>query len=271
MVHPIFHKLARKFPELYVTLQQADVRIEPAQFLRNSLISALGAAIAASISLFFFLSSFNKPLWLILFLGPLIYALAFFNLISLPRVKVIKLKKEIDKDIIFAGKFLIIEIGSGVPIYQALKNVSVDYDCIGTYFKKIVDDIDIGTGVEEAITKAIIINPSESFQKVMWQIVNSIQTGADITLSMSAVLEQISRKQLIEVERYGKKLNPLAMFYLMIAVIFPSLGMVMVVVMVSFVDLKLTLSTLLGIAAGITFMQYMFYSVITSVRPAVDL
>lgn len=271
MVSTLFHKLARKFPELYITLQQADISMEPAAYVQKISLQSIGIAIGASISTFFFLSAFHKPVWLVFFIFPFLLVMSFVNQIKQPNLIIIKKKKEIEKDIIFAGKFLIVEIRSGVPIYQALKNISTDYDGIGLYFKKIIDDIDIGTSVEEAITKAVLRNPSESFQKVMWQVVNSIQTGADITLSLSTVLEQISKKQLVEVERYGKKLNPIAMFYLMTAVIFPSLGMVMVVVLVSFLDIQLRLGTLIGIALCITFLQYMFYSVIVSARPAVDI
>ena len=51
-------------------------------------------------------------------------------------------------------------------------------------------------------------------------------------------------QQQIEVKEYGRKLNPLAMFYMMIAVIVPSLGMTMLVVLATFVGLKLSLLVL---------------------------
>ncbi|HLP79610.1 MAG TPA: type II secretion system F family protein [Acidobacteriota bacterium] len=271
MVHPFFHYVARKFPNLYVTLQQAEMQYEPAIYIRKILSQAVAMALAITLSCAMILSVFKKPFWPLIIILPLFFCLSFLNMLKMPDVVVMRKRKDIDKDILFVGKFLIVEIKSGVPIYDALKNIARDYDGIGKYFKKIVDDVDVGTSVEEAITKAIVLNPSENFQKVMWQIVNSIQTGADISISLTTVLDQINKKQLIEVERYGKKLNPIAMFYLMIAVIFPSLGMVMVVVLISFADLKLSLSALLGIALVVTSFQYMFFSIIKGARPAVDM
>jgi len=150
-------------------------------------------------------------------------------------------------------------------------NIAENYGGIGRYFKKIVDDIDLGTETEDAINNAILTNPSDNFRKVLWQLSNSLRTGADISHSLDSVLDQIGRKQIIEVERYGKKLNPIAMFYLMMAVIIPSLGMVMGVVFASFVNIHLPLAALLVIAILFGFFQFMFYATIKSNRPAVEM
>lgn len=197
--------------------------------------------------------------------------MTFFYLLKLPDVIILRKSKQIDKEIVFAGKFMIVELNSGIPLYQVLKNIAENYGGIGDYFKRMIHDIDLGTGVEEAINKSILLNPSENFRKVMWQVSNSIRTGADVSHSLDGVLEQIIRQQQIEVERYGKKLNPIAMFYLMMAVILPSLGMVMGVVFASFMDIQLRLPALLFIAFVLGIFQFIFYAVIKSNRPAVDM
>jgi hypothetical protein len=46
------------------------------------------------------------------------------------------------------------------------------------------------------------------------------------------------KEQKISVQDYGKKLNPLAMFYMMIAIIIPSLGVTMIVVLATFLGLN---------------------------------
>ena len=88
--------------------------------------------------------------------------------------------------------------------------------------------------------------------------------------SLGSVLEQIAREQTIEVNRYGKKLNPLAMFYMIIAVILPSLGVTMLVVLSSFVQFELNLTIFLILAGLLAFVQFMFLSMIKFSRPAID-
>ena len=84
------------------------------------------------------------------------------------------------------------------------------------------------------------------------------------------MLEQIAKEQTIEVSKYGRKLNPLAMFYMIIAVILPSLGMTMMIVLSSFIELHLSLTILILIALFLGFVQFMFLSMIKFSRPAIE-
>jgi flagellar protein FlaJ len=96
-----------------------------------------------------------------------------------------------------------------------------------------------------------------------------LKTGSDISESLKAVVEQITREQIIEIQTYAKKLNPLAMFYMIIAVILPSLGITMLIVLSSFVSISLDLTILIAIAVMLGLLQLMFYAIIKSSRPAV--
>ena len=129
----------------------------------------------------------------------------------------------------------------------------------------------MGTSLEEALNETIKTNPSYQLRKVLWQIVNSLKTGSDIVISLKAVIDSIVREQVIAVEEYGKKLNPLAMFYMVIGIIIPTLGVTMLVVLSTFISIKIDLTILIIISLGIAFLQLMFLSIIKSSRPAVEI
>ena len=74
----------------------------------------------------------------------------------------------------------------------------------------------------------------------------------------------------IEISEYGRKLNPLAMFYMLMAVVVPTLGITLLTIMAIFVGIKLELIHLLAIAGMIGFMQFMFVAIISSSRPAIE-
>ena len=124
--------------------------------------------------------------------------------------------------------------------------------------------------MEDALTEAVEYIPSDNFRRLLWQILNSIRTGSDISKSLESVLDQIAREQIIEVDKYSKRLNPFAMFYMIIAVILPSLGVTMLVVLSSFIDFELNLTIFLVIAFLLAFVQFMFLSMIKFSRPAID-
>ena len=185
-------------------------------------------------------------------------------------VKIKKIDKEINKEIIFAGRFLVVELQSGVTLYQGLKNMKKSYPVVGSYLMEIINKVNIGTTMEDAVTEAIEYCPSDALQKILWQISNSIRTGSDVAEPLTTVVETLLKEQQILVNEYGKKLNPLAMFYMLIAIIAPSLGVTMLTIVSIFIGLKLNLVVLLGIAVGIGFVQFMFVTMVNSIRPPVE-
>jgi predicted neutral ceramidase superfamily lipid hydrolase len=99
---------------------------------------------------------------------------------------------------------------------------------------------------------------------------NSLKTGTEVGTALNSVIDQIVREQAISVQEYGKKLNPLAMFYMTISIIVPSLGITMLVILATFIGLKVTMPVLLVLAMMIAFVQFMFLSLVRSSRPSIS-
>jgi len=268
---PFFDRIARRFPQLDMKLTKAGIHDTTAEFIRKVFIVAFLYTTMLNIAFFFVLVKM-KTLVLILFaVFPLSFIILFFYFIKIPEMKIVKRKKEIDKELVFAGRFLLIELASGVPLYDSLKNIARTYPSTGSVFQHIVDKVNMGTTMEKALQEAVEESPSENCQKVLWQIINSLQTGSDAVLSLRSIIDQIAKEQLIEVNKYGKKLNPLAMFYMMIAIIVPSLGIAMLVVLSSLMSFSINLPALFGITAFLGFIQFMFITMVKSARPSVEL
>ncbi|MBR9677208.1 type II secretion system F family protein [Candidatus Woesearchaeota archaeon] len=206
-----------------------------------------------------------------LFLLPILVLIIFTYLLKIPDARIIKAQKNVGREIVFATRFLLIEIESGVALYNAMTNISKNYEQVGKYFSDLINKVDLGTKMEDALSEAVELAPSEDLKKIFWQIMNSLSTGADITHSLKAIIAQIVREQQIAVKEYSRKLNPLAMFYMMMAVIVPSLGVTMMVILATFMGIQLNLVTLLSIALFIGLIQMMFIAMVKGNRPAVDM
>jgi len=267
----IYKQLSRFVPDLKEKLLQADIPDTPEEFLRKtfmvSLMLSFGVAILFIGGLF---SSFGVPIIFAFILFPICLFFLFYYLVKIPEMKIRQKEQGIAREIVFASRFLIIEIESGVPVYNAFVNVARVYPIVGSYFSAIVDRINMGTSMEDAMNEATELVPSGDLRKILWQILNSIKTGADVTDALNSVLDQIVQDQKIAVEEYGRKLNPLAMFYMLIAVILPSLGTTMLIIFASFIGFRLSLPVMLSIAGFLAFIQFMFYALIKSSRPPVD-
>lgn len=245
--------------------------MKPEDFIRRIFLSAFYLTLGLFISVSLILIKFKAFTIFFLILILPIFALLLLYLLKIPDAKIIGKGKEISKEVVFAGRFLVIELQSGVPLYNALQNLSRNYKAVGGYMKEIIDKVDLGTSLEDAMNEAVELVPSDDFRKILWQIINSLRTGSDVSKSLMSTVDQIAKRQQIQINEYGKKLNPIAMFYMMIAVIAPSLGMTMLIILSSFIQFTLSLTILLIFAFFLGFVQFMFITIIKFSRPPVDL
>lgn len=273
MMEQVYKKIAAKNPDLFLKLRQARMGDSPEYFIKKTFFTASYMTMGLVFILFgFFGKSGNKSIIGFIFLSiPILLIIVFFYFLHIPDVKRLRIDRDISKEVVFAGRFLIIEINSGVNLYDAMNNVAINFPNVGQSFRNVTNKIDLGTNTEDALNEEIEMTPSNQLRKILWQIMNSLRTGADISQSLESVLEQMVRHQIIEVNEYGKKLNPLAMFYMMIAVILPSIGISMFIVLTTFISLEIKLYVLLIVAFFLGFIQLMFVMIIRNKRPAVEL
>ena len=269
-LNTLFQRTAKTFPGLKVKLKQAGIGDKPEDFIKKTFLSVFYMTTGLVVFLFLILAKLNVLKGVLFLIIPIIFVVMFFYMIRLPDIRISRKEREISKEIVFAGRFIIIELESGVPLYNAMLNVSKNYEVIGKYFKEITDKVDIGTSMEDALNEAVEFIPSNDFRKILWQIINSLRTGSDVAKSLYSVMEQTTKDQITEVNKYGKKLNPLAMFYMIVAVILPSLGMTMLIILSSFIKFELSLTILLALAGFLGFVQFMFIALVKFSRPAVE-
>ena len=266
----LFHVIAKAFPMLKLKLKQAGMDDKPEDFIKKTFISAFYMTTGLVVALFLVLAKLEVLKGIMFLIIPIVFAMMFLYMLKLPELRISKKEKEISSEIIFAGRFIIIELESGVPLYNAMVNVSKNFRIIGQYFKEITGKVDLGTSMEDALNEAVEFVPSNDLRKILWQMINSMRTGSDISKSLYSVMDQVTKDQMNEVNKYGKKLNPLAMFYMIVAVILPSLGMTMLIILSSFIKFQLSLTILIALAGFLGFVQFMFIGVVKMSRPPIE-
>ena len=96
-----------------------------------------------------------------------------------------------------------------------------------------------------------------------------MKAGSNISSVLEETLNNLSKEQIIQIEQYGSQLSPLAMFYMIIAVIMPALAMTMLIILSSFVyqEASTIKMVFFGIYVFILFFQIMFLGMIKTRRP----
>ncbi|MCX6768770.1 MAG: type II secretion system F family protein [Candidatus Micrarchaeota archaeon] len=258
------------YPNMKKKLLMAGMDKSPEDFLDGVVISTSLFTIALTVAAAVFLNSIQVEMfWLVpLFFVFLLFAFQYFMLY--PDVKITKRKKDIDYELVFAGRHLLIALKSGMPLFDSLVGVSRGYGAVSEEFNRIVEKITLGVSMTQAIREVIQNCPSNDYNRIMLQIANSISSGSDVADSLEVVLNQVFREQVIALKAYGQKLNPLVMFYMIFGIIFPSLGLAFAVILFSLLGagrFGITASLLLLVFVSIAIIQFLFLAMVESSRP----
>ena len=195
----------------------------------------------------------------------------FFSQAVYPSIYVSKRQKNIERNLIPALSDMMVQLNSGIPLFSILVNVSSeDYEELSREFKKAVKRI--GAGEPEALVLDDLgrKNPSPFFRRTLWQISSGMKSGADMSIVVKESIESLNEEQIIQIQNYGNKLNPLIVFYMLIAVIVPSLSVTFMTIISSLINLPKNTTVIMFITlfVFVVLIQIMFLGIIKSRRPS---
>jgi len=200
----------------------------------------------------------------------LISGFILMNQYNYPKIYSLNKTRDLEKYLIPVLQDMLVQLNSGVPLFRIIANISgSDYGEVSSEFKKIISEINSGSQQIVAIEKYGKINTSEYFRRVLWQISNGMRAGSDMSIIINEEVKNLGKEQAIQIQSYGSKLNPLVMFYMLIAVILPSLGITFLIILASLLNFSGTFikTILVFLFLGVVFIQIMFLGVIKSRRP----
>jgi flagellar protein FlaJ len=272
--------ISSRMPDLRKKLRLADMDDNAADFMEKVLASTIYVSLGLLVVVYLFLldplqqslQNNNMPQAILMAVGPLILVplVVFGYLMLYPDAARIRREKEMDYEVVFAGRHIVIALKSGMPLFDTFAGASTGYGAVSGEFSKIVDKVVMGMPVTQAIRETMQNNPSKYFTRLMMQMANAISSGADVGSSIESVLDQISKEQMISLKEYSQKLTPIVMFYMIFGIIVPSLGIVLATVIFSAISggkLGFPQGLLVMVFAVIALIQFLFLGFVESSRP----
>lgn len=212
----------------------------------------------------------NFWLWGIM-LAILVAVFAFGLQQTYPFIYQTRRQKNIEKNLLSALEDMMVQLNAGVPLFSILVNISAsDYGELSIEFKKAVKKMNAGIPQTEVLDEMGKNNPSVYFRRTLWQLSNGMKAGSDIAIVIKESMKSLNQEQVLQIQTYGNKLNPLIMFYMLISVILPALSVTFLTIIASMVNLDqaTTQVMFLGLFVLIIIIQTMFLGVIKSTRPS---
>jgi flagellar protein FlaJ len=267
-------KLLHKIPKLKIDLVQARIDVSAEDYLSVTIFSTLFWFVVFTGLMSFLVWIIGKPfiqsLQLIFTVSLTITTLSFFYLTSFPGVQAKHRSREMEGNLLFAVRHMLISVKSGITLFDAMAGVGREtYGIVSDEFRKMIKEIHSGQTQERVLEKTAIENPSPHFRSVIWQISNALRAGADIAVTLDSIVLDLERDQFASIKKYNSEMNPLSMMYMMLAVILPSLGITFLMILSGFMEVSLGSTIFYFILVFILFFQVFFLSFIKTKRPVV--
>lgn len=266
-------KVHSVFPNMEGELRSARMDEDPEQYLAKSLRRGLRISVIVTAGVGVILSNFNLGTLILATAVPtvflLLFSMGFLTFVKLPQIRTKKRVRRLEKELPYALRDVLIQIDSGIPLYEAMTSATSGYGEMSEELKRITKDVDGGESMIKALELSIVRNPSERYRRAMWQLTNSIKSGTDISSTLSSIVDSIISEQKLEIENYGEELNPYILVYLLLAVIGPALAITGLIVISSFTGTSVGIRLYAGILFFLVVIQVFFLNLIKSKRPKV--
>ena len=272
---PFGRNLSRLKPSLTSELVQLEIDATATQYMSMAFLAFTLVTLSMfSLLLILMLLLFNGQVagFLILIsVSALIMGLfSFLQFTFYPQNLLMLKAKKLNRDLLFALRHLLIQVRSGVPLYNAIVSLSqADYGIVSKEFKQTAKEMSGGLSQTEALSNMLMRTPSVYLRRVVWQISNALRAGSDLSNVIETLVKEFTDEERVRLQRFGKELSPWALMYLMFTVIFPTMGIAMLLVLTSLAPITISNEMFAMFVIFFTAFQFFFIKFLKSKRPSV--
>lgn len=255
--------IVRKNPHLKLKLKKAGSKQTAFQYVYQSVSMTIFSVLALAIIIFLATKSNFFAMLLgfggLIVLTPLVYGFWF----SYVDVQIRKSGRELDSDLLFVSEYFLVSLESGLPLGNAIQNLSRLDRPGGRFFKKVYTEFNTGKDLEQALEESTDFCPSESMKILLKRLKDSLSIGIDLNQVLNNFVKDASEKKILDIKAFSKKLNPTIMMYLLLGIVLPSLGVTFFILAAAILEmtpelLKIILFFIFLIMFGF---QYISYSI----------
>ncbi|MEK6972986.1 MAG: type II secretion system F family protein [archaeon] len=262
--------LKKIFPFLDMQLKHADIEFTAEEYLAMLLFNLLVYFAVFSVLFIVLLERFvAEYITLGLGLSVLFCVLIALQILIYPAMRVKKKVRDIENNLVFALRTMLIQVRSGVTLFNAMEIVAEgDFGLLGQEFRKLLSQIKAGEHQNKVLQDFATRTPSQKFRNILWQIVNGLKGGAEVASVLQESVSTAVKDQMIEINKYGNQLRLLSLMYMMVGVVIPSLGLTFLIILSSFPKIQINESMLWILLGLIILMNFMYLGMVKSQRPA---
>ncbi|MEI7961394.1 MAG: type II secretion system F family protein [archaeon] len=260
----------KSFPHYENVLKQTDLSVTKDEFFAIALMNAFiwWILLSGIMAIILNILSLQGAIKMAPIVGFVLAILVFFRIVVGIQLSIGKKAKSIDSNLIFGLKMMLVEIDSGVGLFDSMVMIaSYKLGDLSKVFKEIAKRLNSGENEAEVLTDVAAKNQSPFLKKVLWQIVSGLKVGSPLGKVIEESLESLERQQKTDIIEYGSSLRVLTLIFMMMGVIIPAMGVAFLVVLNSLPGLSIGIEILWLFVIGVAFFEFMLIGFIKSKRP----
>ena len=272
----IAQKLERIVPNLEWDLERAGIHVEPLTYISITVYMAISVGLASFAGILLPAYLVKKlDLGLPMALGAAIGLSVFmlFYMLVMPKVKIRKRGALIERNLTYALKDLEIQTGAGIPVFDAIVHVANGgYGECSNEFGQVIKKVESGASVIRALDEVGMHTASPFLRRIIWQIVNSMYAGSDVSIALKAIGNDLTRDKETRIKAYGQEMNLWSLMYMLMVIVLPSQGITLLIILSTLVDIfgAVDKNLIFGfIVVFMFFFQFMLVGLIKNKRPIV--
>ena len=268
--------IVKAYPRIRIDLVESELGVNAEGYVGASIFSSIltGAIMAGLIFLVLLAlrAELSKALLLSLMPGAATTLLFAIILLIYPGIIAGKKAEDIDKDLVFALKDMLLEVSSGASVYSALVEVSRSgYGSVSVEFEKVVKKVNVGIPVEDALGELALKTKSEHLRSSIWQIVNAIKSGSSTEGVLRELVKEMTVERRTKIKSYAQELNVMVLAYMLFAVVIPTIATTVVIILGPFLGVDVGPRVFYIILPVCFFIQLALVELVKSRRPQVYL
>lgn len=194
---------------------------------------------------------------------------AFLLHMSYPSIIARKQAEKTDKELIYALRDMLAQVKSGMPFYVALTNIAKsDYGNVSKELGVAVKSISAGESEKHALERVILNTKSDYLKRTIWQVLVAIESGASMSAALRSALDTLMNYQMQAIKNYASELNFAILFYMFAAAVLPSIGITLLVLLISFSSVNITEEIFYVVILASLIVQMAIIGFIKSERPS---
>ena len=157
-----------------------------------------------------------------------VVVMIYIFILYYPKIKEQKSYSDINQELPYALRHMGIELKSGKGLHDSMVTIkNANYGSLSREFNRVLEEVKFGKSTEDSLLEMSHRVKSDGLTRAIHQIISTLRVGGNLSGSLDVIAQDISFDMQIKLKEYSQKLNSFILIYTFIAILTPTISLIM--------------------------------------------